>query len=303
MGDPQHAMPVIHVTGTNGKGSTVQMITRLLMAQRADRRHLHEPAPRAHQRAPQAQRRADQRRGLRRADRRRSPTSRLITGVRPTYFESGHRRRVPLVRRRRRRRGGGRGRDARPVGRDQRRRRPGGGRSPTSASTTPSSPARRWPTSPARRPGIIKPGSAVVVGETEPELVDIFRGRGAAPAISCAASDFDTDRQRARRRRPLGRPAHADDDLPRRVRAAARRPPGRQRRGRARPRSRRSSPPRWPSESCIEGFANVEMPGRFEVIGRAAARRSSTAPTTRRRRRVRARCSSTTSSPTGGGSS
>ncbi len=33
MGDPQHAAPVIHVTGTNGKGSTVQMISRLLAAQ------------------------------------------------------------------------------------------------------------------------------------------------------------------------------------------------------------------------------------------------------------------------------
>lgn len=32
LGDPQLAAPVIHVTGTNGKGSTVQMITRLLMA-------------------------------------------------------------------------------------------------------------------------------------------------------------------------------------------------------------------------------------------------------------------------------
>jgi dihydrofolate synthase/folylpolyglutamate synthase len=32
MGDPQHACPVIHVTGTNGKGSTVQMISRLLAA-------------------------------------------------------------------------------------------------------------------------------------------------------------------------------------------------------------------------------------------------------------------------------
>lgn len=32
MGDPQLAYPVIHVTGTNGKGSTAQMITRLLMA-------------------------------------------------------------------------------------------------------------------------------------------------------------------------------------------------------------------------------------------------------------------------------
>ena len=32
MGDPQHSAPVIHVTGTNGKGSTVQMISRLLAA-------------------------------------------------------------------------------------------------------------------------------------------------------------------------------------------------------------------------------------------------------------------------------
>src|SRR6185436_19562074 len=29
----QHAYPVIHITGTNGKGSTAQMITRLLVAQ------------------------------------------------------------------------------------------------------------------------------------------------------------------------------------------------------------------------------------------------------------------------------
>jgi dihydrofolate synthase/folylpolyglutamate synthase len=32
MGDPQRAYPVIHITGTNGKGSTSQMVTRLLMA-------------------------------------------------------------------------------------------------------------------------------------------------------------------------------------------------------------------------------------------------------------------------------
>src|ERR687893_1487792 len=32
MGDPQHAAPVVHVTGTNGKGSTVRMITSLLAA-------------------------------------------------------------------------------------------------------------------------------------------------------------------------------------------------------------------------------------------------------------------------------
>ena len=33
MGDPQRAAPVIHITGTNGKGSTAQMVTRLLVAQ------------------------------------------------------------------------------------------------------------------------------------------------------------------------------------------------------------------------------------------------------------------------------
>jgi dihydrofolate synthase/folylpolyglutamate synthase len=32
MGDPQLSYPTIHITGTNGKGSTSQMITRLLMA-------------------------------------------------------------------------------------------------------------------------------------------------------------------------------------------------------------------------------------------------------------------------------
>jgi len=31
MGEPQHSAPVVHITGTNGKGSTAQMVTRLLM--------------------------------------------------------------------------------------------------------------------------------------------------------------------------------------------------------------------------------------------------------------------------------
>jgi dihydrofolate synthase / folylpolyglutamate synthase len=33
MGDPQRAAPVVHITGTNGKGTTAQIVTRLLMAQ------------------------------------------------------------------------------------------------------------------------------------------------------------------------------------------------------------------------------------------------------------------------------
>lgn len=33
LGDPQHACPVLHLTGTNGKGSTARILTGLLMAQ------------------------------------------------------------------------------------------------------------------------------------------------------------------------------------------------------------------------------------------------------------------------------
>jgi dihydrofolate synthase/folylpolyglutamate synthase len=33
MGEPQRAAPAIHITGTNGKGSTAQIVTRLLVAQ------------------------------------------------------------------------------------------------------------------------------------------------------------------------------------------------------------------------------------------------------------------------------
>ena len=52
LGDPQHAYPVIHITGTNGKGSAARMIaTRAARGPRPVGRHLHEPAPRADQRA------------------------------------------------------------------------------------------------------------------------------------------------------------------------------------------------------------------------------------------------------------
>ena len=33
LGDPQTAYPVIHITGTNGKGSVARMVSRLLTAQ------------------------------------------------------------------------------------------------------------------------------------------------------------------------------------------------------------------------------------------------------------------------------
>ena len=32
LGDPQHAQPTVHITGTNGKGSVARMVTALLGA-------------------------------------------------------------------------------------------------------------------------------------------------------------------------------------------------------------------------------------------------------------------------------
>ena len=41
LGDPQSTYPVIHITGTNGKGSTARMRHPPAAGLRADRRHLH----------------------------------------------------------------------------------------------------------------------------------------------------------------------------------------------------------------------------------------------------------------------
>ena len=51
LGDPAAGLPVVHVTGTNGKGSTAAMATALLGADGPARRHLHEPEPARGQRA------------------------------------------------------------------------------------------------------------------------------------------------------------------------------------------------------------------------------------------------------------
>ena len=67
---------MIHITGTNGKGSTAQMITRLLMAQGLTVGTYTSPhLERVNERiARNGEPISDEE--LRRADRRRSPTSR-----------------------------------------------------------------------------------------------------------------------------------------------------------------------------------------------------------------------------------
>ena len=45
LGEPQESIPSIHITGTNGKGSTSAMATSLLLAKGLSVGHLHQPQP------------------------------------------------------------------------------------------------------------------------------------------------------------------------------------------------------------------------------------------------------------------
>jgi dihydrofolate synthase/folylpolyglutamate synthase len=188
MGDPQHAQPVIHITGTNGKGSTTQMITRLLMAQGLTVGTYTSP---------------HLERLNERISRNGEPISddefaeqiaavadlEVLTGARPSYFEAvtaaAYRWfadvavdvavvEVGLL-----------GRwDATNVCDAQVAVITNIGLDHTEfAGPTKAHIARE-------KAGIIKPGSAVVVGETDPELVDIFAAAGGASMLR-RGDDFD----------------------------------------------------------------------------------------------------------------
>jgi len=193
MGDPQNAAPVIHVTGTNGKGSTAQMISRLLVAsgltvgtytsphlERVNERISRNGEPIGDDElAEQIAAIAD---------------LELLVGIRPSYFEiltaSAFRwfadvavdvvvLEVGLL-----------GRwDATNVatadvaivtniGMDHNE----------FAGPTLGDIARE-------KAGIIKPTSAAIVGETDPDLVDIFRDAGAATML-VRGIDFETTSSR-----------------------------------------------------------------------------------------------------------
>jgi len=178
MGDPQHTYPVVHITGTNGKGSTAQIVTKLLMAhglsvgtitsphlERVNERLTRDGEPISDEDlAEQIAAIAD---------------LEVLAGVRPTYFEiitaasyrwfSDIAVDVAVVE------VGMLGRwdatnvaDARVavvtnVGLDHM----------AFAGPTKADIARE-------KAGIIKPGCTLVLGETEPELAHIFRSEGAA---------------------------------------------------------------------------------------------------------------------------
>ena len=187
-GDPQATAPVIHITGTNGKGSTAQIITQLLMAEgltvgsygsphleRVNERIARNTEPISdHEFAEQIAAVAD---------------LEAITGVRPSYFEAvtlaafrwfadvavdvmvievgllGRWDATNVV-------------DAEVavitnIGMDHNE----------FAGPTKADIARE-------KAGIIKPGSAVVIGDTDPEMVEIFRAAGGATDL-VRGTDFD----------------------------------------------------------------------------------------------------------------
>jgi len=263
MGDPQLSYPVLHVTGTNGKGSTTQMITQLLMAhgltvgtytsphlERVNERISRNTEPIGDDEfAEQIAAIAD---------------LEMLTGVRPSYFEAVTAAafrwfadvavdvavvEVGLL-----------GRwDATNVCNAQVAVITNIGMDHTEfAGPTKAHIARE-------KAGIIKPGSAVVVGETDPALVAIFTAAGGATSL-VRGDDFDVlENQLALGGRmvdlrtpttyypdvfvPLhGR--HQGDNAVVALTAVE---------------AFFAAPPH--PDVVAEGFAAVQMPGRFEVLG------------------------------------
>lgn len=263
MGDPHLAYPVIHVTGTNGKGSTVQMISRLLIAkgltvgtytsphlERINERMKRNGEPITDEEF------GEQIAGI--AD------MEAITGIRPTYFEAVTAAAfrwfadiavdVAVIE------VGMLGRwDATNIVESQ-------VAVVTNIALDHTEFAGPSLADIAReKAGIIKPTSAAVIGETDPDLVQIFRDEGGATTL-VRGDDFETaDNSLAIGGRALDlrtpttlypdvflplHGSHQGDNASLALAAvetffAA------------------------PLEEDIvhEGFANVEMPGRFEVLG------------------------------------
>jgi len=263
MGDPQLACPTIHLTGTNGKGSTAQMVTRLLMAQGLTVGTYSSPhLERVNERiALDAEPVSDERFGEAVAA---VADLEIVLGLRPTYFEIVTAAALwcfadapvdvavievgmlgawdatnvvdPLVA------------VVTNVGLDH----------TEFAGPSLADVARE-------KAGIVKPASTVVLGETEPELADIFRAR---PSAEVFERDLDfglLENQLALGGRQLvirtPWAIHGDVFVPLHGRhqgdnAAA-----------ALTATEAFFATPLADDVVEEGFAAVRMPGRFEVLG------------------------------------
>ena len=263
MGDPHLAQPVIHVTGTNGKGSTVQIISRLLAAQgltvgtytsphleRINERIKRNGEPISDEDF------AEQIAGIADVE--------AITGVRPTYFEAVTAAAfrwfadvavdVAVIE------VGMLGRwDATNIVNAQVAVVTNIGLDHTEfAGPTTADIA-------SEKAGIIKPGSAAVVGVTDADLVEIFRKEGGASMLT-RGDDFETvDNSLAIGGRSLDlrtpTTIYSDVFLPlhgsyQGDNAAI---------ALAAVETFFAAP--LAEDVVHEGFANVVMPGRFEVLG------------------------------------
>ena len=118
----------------------------------------------------------------------------------------------------------------------------------------------------AEKAGIVEPGAALVLGETDPALVPYFLAREPG-SVAIRDRDFGVRVEPPRRRRPRARPVHAVRNPRRGLPRAARRAPGRQRARSRSPRWSRSSVARSATSSSPTRSATCETPGRLEVVG------------------------------------
>ena len=218
--------PVIHITGTNGKGSTARIVSRLLGVCGLTVGTYTQPPPRALQRAHPHRRRGRQRRGVRRGDRGRRPAG-AAAGGGAVPLRGADRRGAGPLRRPGRRRGRGRGRPAGPLRRHQRRRRRcGRGDQRRPDHTDFEGDWRRRIAE--EKAGIIKGPSHLVLGETDPALRPVFLEEQHAgtwergPDFGCEANALAVGGRLLTLRTPL----HIVRGP---VPAPPRRPPGRQR--------------------------------------------------------------------------
>ena len=266
LGDPQTAYPVIHLTGTNGKGSTARLITALLVEagltvgtytsphlQRINERISRNGEPIADDDLAEvlSDLRADSSRWWGTSARTSSCSPPPDCAGSPTW------------------------RSMSPSS-----------RSACSAGTTPRTCATAtvavvtnvgqdhtdlsgdWRARIAEeKAGIVKPGSTLVLGETDEALTPIFYRAGASGGVG-ARPRLRVRGERARRRRSPARAAHAVALAVRRssCRSTAR-TKATTRRARS-PRQKRSSRSRSTKRSSRRPSGRSSVPGRFEIVGR-----------------------------------
>ena len=265
LGDPQKSYPVIHLTGTNGKGSTARLVTALLVEAGLTVGTYTSPHL---QRINERIARCGEPIGDDELAEVLSDLRQLepLVGEHVLVLRVAHGRRAALVRRR----GGGRrrrrGRAARSLRRHERLRRRRLPWSRTSARTTPTSRVTGARASPKRKPGVVKPGSTLVLGETDERLTPIFYRAGAARGLGTRPRL----RMRSERARSRRTPARTADAVPHAVRdlsVAPRRAPRRQRCVRARRGRSLLLRNRSTRTSLRRPSGRSRCPGRFESSG------------------------------------